>query len=238
MLYLDTWRGQDSTGVAAIRHNADTVIMKSTVPGYEFVEGNKLSHHLRLNDFCWIGHNRFGTMGKNIESNAHPFSIKDEQGGCLIVGAHNGTLKNKHALIDHAVFGTDSEALFNNISIEGLEKTLEKVEGAWALTYYDHLEEELRIVRNSERPLFYAFEEGGKTLIWASEMWMIRVACSRYGVKLQEDKVWAFSEGYQRTSMSSSSGLPRITVSPSAFFVVESSATAMISASSAGLICW
>lgn len=194
MLYLDTWRGRDSTGVAAIRHNADTAVLKSTVPGYEFVEGPKLDQHLKLNDFCWIGHNRFGTVGKNIKTNAHPFTIDDDDGGCLIVGAHNGTLKNKHVLIDHARFGTDSEALYNNIAVEGLEKSIEKVEGAWALTYYDHNEEELRILRNKERPLCYAFEEGHKTLIWASEMWMIRVACSRFDIKLEDDKVFSFTE--------------------------------------------
>lgn len=194
MLYLDTWRGQDSTGVAAIRYNADTAILKATVPGYEFVEGPKLDHHLRLNDFCWIGHNRYGTMGKNIKTNAHPFEVLDDDGSCIVVGAHNGTLKNKHVLIDHARFGTDSEALYNNIAIEGLEATIAKVEGAWALTYYDHNEEELRFIRNEERPLFYAFEEGKKTLFWASEQWMIRVACSRCDIKLQDDKVYSFAE--------------------------------------------
>ena len=194
MLYLDTWRGRDSTGVAAIRHNANTAVLKSTVPGYEFVEGPKLDHHLKLNDFCWIGHNRFGTMGKNIKTNAHPFTIDDDDGGCLIVGAHNGTLKNKHVLTDANKFGTDSEALFNQITISGLEDTIKMVEGAWALTYYDHQKEELRIIRNKERPLFYAFEEGKKTLFWASEMWMIRVATSRHAIKLQDDKVFSFAE--------------------------------------------
>src|ERR1044072_2205219 len=194
LLYLDTWRGRDSTGVAAIRHNADTHVLKSTIPGYEFVEGNKLDQHLKLNDFCWIGHNRYGTVGKNIKTNAHPFMIDDEEGCCTIVGAHNGTLKNKHVLKDHLTFGTDSEALFNNISEEGLEATLPKIEGAWALTYYDHREEELRIIRNSERTLFYAYEEGKKTLFWASEQWMIRIATSKYGIKLEDDKVYAFSE--------------------------------------------
>jgi predicted glutamine amidotransferase len=194
MLYLDTWRGRDSTGVAAIRHNTDTAVLKATIPGYEFVEGPKLDQHLKLNDFLWLGHNRFGTVGKNVKTNSHPFMIDDDDGACLVVGAHNGTLKNKHVLIDHARFGTDSEALYNNIAVEGLEKTIEKVEGAWALTYYDHLEEELRVLRNKERPLFYAFEEGKKTLVWASEMWMIRVACSRYDLQLQDDKVFSFAE--------------------------------------------
>lgn len=194
MLYLDTWRGRDSTGVAAIRHNADTAVLKSTVPGYEFVEGPKLEHHLKLNDFCWIGHNRYGTVGRNIKTNAHPFTVDDEAGACLLVGAHNGTLKDKYVLTDAVKYGTDSEALFNEIVRIGLEKALEKVEGAWALTFYDHDKEELRFVRNKERPLFYAFEKGKKTLFWASEQWMIRVACSRAGVELQDDKVYSFAE--------------------------------------------
>jgi predicted glutamine amidotransferase len=194
MLYLDTFRGRDSTGVAAIRHNADTAILKQTVPGYEFTEGPKLAEHLKLNDFVWIGHNRAGTIGKNIKTNAHPFAIDDEDGGCLVVGAHNGTLKNKHALTDHNRFGTDSEALYNEIAINGVKAAIAKAEGAWALTYYDHIAEELRIVRNKERTLFYAWSDDKKTLFWASEIWMIKVATSRSDLKLHEDKVYAFTE--------------------------------------------
>lgn len=194
LLYLDTFRGKDSTGVAALRSNADTHIMKSTVPGYEFIDNPRLETHLRLTDFCWIGHNRFGTIGKNIKSNAHPFEVLDDDGGCLLVGAHNGTLRNKHILTNHSLFGTDSEALFNSIASEGVEKTMEKVEGAWALTYYDHDLEELRFLRNKERPLFYAFEEGNKTLVWASEIWMIRVAMTKAGLKLQDDAIHEVKE--------------------------------------------
>lgn len=194
LLYLDTWRGKDSTGIAAIRHNADTAILKATVPGYEFLEGPRVGNHLRLNDFCWIGHNRFGTVGKNIRSNAHPFQILDEQGSCILVGAHNGTLKNKHVLMDHADFGTDSEALYNHIAHTSLEETLPLVEGAWALTYYDHEMEELRFIRNKERPLHFAFEEGKKTMFWASEIWMIRIATSRAGIKLHKDKIYSCEE--------------------------------------------
>ncbi len=192
LLYLDTFRGRDSTGVAALRSNADTSVLKATVPGYEFTEGPKLFDHLKLHDFLWIGHNRFGTVGKNCKTNAHPFMIDDEDGGCLIVGAHNGTLKNKHVLTDHAKFGTDSEALYNEIALNGIEKAIPLVEGAWALTYYDHIEEEFRVLRNEERPLFYAWEEDKKTLFWASEVWMLRIAASRHGIKFFEDKIYDF----------------------------------------------
>jgi hypothetical protein len=194
MLYLDTLRGKDATGVAALRHNADTEVMKSTVPGHEFVEGPALDRFLRLNDFCWIGHNRYGTVGKNVKTNAHPFTVDDADGACLIVGAHNGTLRNKHVLDDHLKFGTDSEAMLNSIAFEGVEPTMAKLEGAWAVVYYDHLEEELRVFRNKERTLYYAYEEDKKTLFWASEIWMIRIACMRSNVKLKDDNVFAFTE--------------------------------------------
>lgn len=194
LLYLDTWRGRDSTGVAAIRHNADTQTLKSTVPGYEFTEGPALHHHLHLNDFCWIGHNRAGTIGKNIKSNAHPFKILDRDGSCLLVGAHNGTLKNKHALTDHVAFGTDSEALFNEIAFNGIKEAVAKIEGSWALVWYDHVSEELHFLRNKERTLFYAYEKGHKTLVWASELWMIKVAMSRAGLEIEDDKVFDVSE--------------------------------------------
>jgi predicted glutamine amidotransferase len=194
LLYLDTFRGKDSTGVAAIRSNADTHILKSTVPGYEFVEGPKLDQHLRLTDFLWLGHNRYGTVGRNCKTNAHPFEILDEDGACLLVGAHNGTLKNKHVLTDSAKFGTDSEALYNEIALTSVEEAIAKVEGAWALTYYDHIAEEFRVVRNKERPLFYAWSEDKKTLFWASEVWMLRIATQRADVKLFEDAVHSFAE--------------------------------------------
>lgn len=194
LLYLDTLRGRDSTGVATIRHNSDTEIQKATIPGFEFIENQRLDRFLKLNDVCWIGHNRYGTVGKNIRANAHPFMIYDDDGGVLLVGAHNGTLKNKHALDDHHQFGTDSEALLNQIAFKGVKETIEQVEGAWALVWYDHMEEELRFLRNKERTLFYAYEDDHKTLIWASEMWMIRVACSRRNIKIEDDKVYSFAE--------------------------------------------
>lgn len=194
LLYLDTWRGKDSTGVAAIRHNTDTDILKSTVPGYEFIDGPRLSSFLRFTDFCWIGHNRFGTVGKVTRSNAHPFSILDKDGGSILVGAHNGTLSNKHVLEDHALFGTDSEAMFYNIALRGLEETISSLTGAWAITYYDHVQEELRFLRNDQRPLHYAYSEDKKTLYWASESWMIRIAVDRAGLKLFEDKVYKTEE--------------------------------------------
>lgn len=194
LLFFDTLRGKDSTGLAAIRSNYDTMTLKSTVPGYEFVENPKFESHLKLNDWCWIGHNRWKTVGGATKSNAHPFEVLDDDGSCLLVGAHNGTLKNKHVFKDHQLFGTDSEALYNEIADTSLEEALLKTEGAWALSYYDHVEEELRFVRNKERTLFYAFEKDKKTLLWASEAWMLRVVCARNNIEVLDGTIHSFTE--------------------------------------------
>lgn len=194
LLFFDTLRGRDSTGVAAIRNNWSTHVLKSTVPGHDFIEDPRYDKHLSFADWCWIGHNRWKTVGTVSKQNAHPFMVLDETGACHLVGAHNGTLKNKHVLTNHTDYGTDSEALYNDIAFKGLEDTISKVEGAWALSYFDHINKELRFLRNKERPLFFAFEEGKKTLFWASEVWMIRIATSRHGIKLDEDKIFSFEE--------------------------------------------
>lgn len=194
LLYLDTWRGQDATGVAVIRGNGETEVLKAAIPGYEFLEGPRLRNLVKMTDMCWIGHNRFGTVGKNTRNNAHPFMITNDRDECILVGAHNGTLKNKWKLKDHVQFGTDSEALYNQIALTSVQETIPLIEGAWALTYYDHEADELRFIRNSERPLFYGWVDDKKTLVWASESWMVRVATSRAGLTLFEDKIYSFAE--------------------------------------------
>lgn len=194
LLYLDTWRGHDSTGVAAIRKNGDTATLKYTVPGYDFISLGAFRAHLHLTDNCWIGHNRYGTVGKNIKTNAHPFEVLDEDGSCILVGAHNGTLRNKHQLKDADKFGTDSEALYNQIARTTVEETIPLLEGAWALTYFDHLQDELRFIRNKERTLFFCFEKGKKTLLWASEAWMLRIVCSRNDIEIENGDVFTCAE--------------------------------------------
>jgi predicted glutamine amidotransferase len=194
LLYLDVLRGRDATGVAVVRQNGSTEVIKSAVPAYEFLEGPLLRNTLKTTDMVWIGHNRFGTVGKNIKANAHPFMVLDENDACMLVGAHNGTLKNKWDFTNHADYGTDSEALLNEIANVGIDEAIGKTEGAWALTYYDHEFDELRFLRNSERTLYYAYIDDKKSVVWASESWMIRAAVSRSGLELFEDKVYVVNE--------------------------------------------
>lgn len=191
LLYLDTLRGMDSTGVATFRANGTLDYYKTTLPGYEYIQMNKYKDLLRLTDRVWLGHNRFKTVGMANRTNAHPFIVEDEEGeGWFLFGAHNGTLRNKNDIDKDNAFGTDSEALLNLIGTEGVKDAIGKVEGAWALTWFDGVEEQLNILRNAERPITFAFSEDRKVLFWASESWMLRAAAVRRDIKFLDGSVW------------------------------------------------
>lgn len=193
LLYFDTLRGEDATGVAAIRNNFDIQTFKSTVPGYDYVNDPRFSGLLRLSDKAWIGHNRFATMGKKNRANAHPFEVVDAD-MTVLVGAHNGTLKNKTSIPNEKDFGTDSEALLNLIYKEGPKDAIAQAEGAWALVWFNALENTLCFLRNKERTFFFVYEKGKKTVIWASESWMLRTACSKTGIEIEDDTVYTTVE--------------------------------------------
>ena len=193
LLYFDTLRGEDSTGVAAIRNNHKIEVFKSVVPGYDYVKDPRFENLLRLTDKIWIGHNRLGTVGKNTKQNAHPFEVKDNE-DTVLVGVHNGTIKNRHSLDNHNDYGTDSEALLNMIYNDGPRDAMAKTEGAWALVWFDYMSDSLHFLRNKERTLYFVYEKGKKTILWASEIWMLKTVCSKVGIDIDEDQVFSFAE--------------------------------------------
>lgn len=189
LLFFNTLRGKDSTGVTAYdsgKNEIDT--RKMTCPGYDFILQPWIDGLLHACDGVWLGHGRFKTVGDVSRLNAHPFSVLDENDLINLFGAHNGTLSNKHDIQKELgeEFGTDSEALLNLINKIGAKEAISKASGAWALTWWDSTDT-VNLLRNRERTLYYTFTEDMKTLIWASESWMIRVACAREDLKLIVD---------------------------------------------------
>jgi predicted glutamine amidotransferase len=187
LLFLDSLRGMDSTGLTAVKRDRTVATRKMTVPGYEFIQSPVVEKAMTFGDQLWIGHNRFKTTGEISKANAHPFEVLDDEGDILLAGAHNGTLNNKYELEKELgeKFDTDSEALFNLLVDQPTFKAaINKLKGAWSLVWWDPTQDSVHFCRNAERPMTYAFTKDRKVMIWASEPWMLVNACRRNGVEL------------------------------------------------------
>jgi len=182
MLIFDSVRGLDSTGVAVISRQGEVSVVKEVGNPFYVLECSRFEKAMKGGIKGLIGHNRAATTGRVLRKNAHPFETDN------LVGVHNGTITSKFDIPGHAPFDTDSEALFNCIDKDGVEDTIPLVGGAWSLLWYDVLNDEVNLLRNSERPMTFAFSKDRKTLFCASEMWMILAACGRNGIEIGDVK--------------------------------------------------
>lgn len=184
LLVVDSFRGMHSTGMAAVRRfQSEINLLKRVGPTHFLLQEPDYKTYLGYPTKALIGHNRHATIGAHTIDNAHPFQFSN------IVGAHNGTLE-KHStkrLYQHDQFGTDSEAIFSHMNQFGVEATIENLEGAWALTWFNKEENTINFLRNDRRPLYYTYSKSRETLLWASEESMLRYVLSRHK-KLETDK--------------------------------------------------
>lgn len=178
MLHLDIHRGKDSTGVAVVNGQGNWDLVKRKGNAWDLFEVKAFDDVMRYgSNYVYIGHNRAATKGRINNINAHPFEFED------VVGVHNGTIRGQHRLIDNAQFDVDSENIFHSIQEIGLDDTLAVLDGAYALVYWDKRDEELVIVRNNERPMFFCYSEDNRNVFWASEPWILTAALGRFGIK-------------------------------------------------------
>ena len=132
-----------------------------------------------------IGHCRAATKGSIIDSNAQPFEFSN------LVGAHNGTLKDKK--YDDKI-RSDSDLFFEDVNsksqdgcLSGLESCLKDLNenSAYAIVMYDKLKKQLIFVKNSKRPLFFAVSRERDVMYWASERAFLALILNRNGIKYQ-----------------------------------------------------
>jgi hypothetical protein len=181
LLILDVLRGPHSTGVLRVgQFNGDEDVVKQVGNPFELFSDWRYEDMMRMPAKVLMGHNRWATQGKINKANAHPFVFDN------ITGAHNGTLTQKHQLDKAYKFDVDSQALFNNIDKFGVQDTVDKMSGAWALTWFDSRDSTMNFLRNGERPLYMASTANDEHLVWASEAWMIKQVSERHGLKLSE----------------------------------------------------
>ncbi|HMU97841.1 MAG TPA: class II glutamine amidotransferase [Chitinophagales bacterium] len=166
MLFADTLRGFDGTGIYMVNRHGNLYSAKKSIYAPAFIgnpDVDKLMSDAIRDGQLLVGHNRKATMGAKTDENAHPF-IEDHI--CLV---HNGTLQSHKELADTQI---DSHAICVALAkTTNPKEVLEKINGAFALIWYNAKEKSLYFCRNTERPL--AFIETKSKIYIASEEKML-----------------------------------------------------------------
>lgn len=180
-LYIDALRGWDATGLATVSSTKNIEINKKALPAQDFLSLKQVDSQIEAYAArVFIGHNRAATRGAINNVNSHPF----QHGHITLV--HNGSLVNYDNLPDHSHFQVDSDALAHSIYKIGTVETLKKVKGAFALVWYDSELEKVFMVRNSQRPLHFAFIKNENMVMYASEKKMLEFLISRAGYEVDQ----------------------------------------------------
>ncbi len=178
MLLCDSVRGEDSTGVFGVLRNKQVRLAKQAAAPqifYETKAWDKFITMMTKEMQIVVGHNRSATKGLINNENAHPF-LKDN-----IVLVHNGTLSNHRGLYNTEV---DSDAICHGFAEKGVEETLNFIQGAWALVWYDMTTKKLYLARNEDRPLTIAHTE--QNLLFASEGIMLQWLAKRNNMEIKD----------------------------------------------------
>lgn len=189
LLYADALRGFHSVGVMAVNKLGSISVAKSASTVTSFLstkQWTSISKEMFKQGNILVGHNRHATKGQITDENAHPFTAGD------ITLVHNGTLHSHKHIHNCEV---DSEAICNGINKEGYENTLDKLDGAFALIWYNMSQKRLYITRNSKRPLYMARDDKHKDVFYiASERDMLEWILKRNGVDYGNKVVYFASE--------------------------------------------
>src|SRR5574343_333292 len=181
MLFVDTLRGFDSTGVFGVDMHGNVDVHKEASNGASFIqteEYKKFVSAMIRNGAFVVGHNRAATRGTVSDENAHPFVVDDK-----IVLVQNGTMRGDHKR--HADVEVDSHAIAHILSDkDDITEALDSFDAAYALVWYNTDKEILYIIRNNERPLFIAeFEQGG--FVFASELATLWYGLHKSGMSIK-----------------------------------------------------
>lgn len=181
LLFIDALRGEDSTGMFVVEKDGDVSLAKEATHSVVFQRSKEYKDLMSTayrNGRYLVGHNRKATKGSITDENAHPFAVDDK-----IVLVHNGTLWGDHK--EMANTEVDSHAIAHVLADnpDDVQKAFDKINGAYALIWYDVLKEKLHLLRNSQRPLFWV--ETQDAWIYSSEVSMLAFAITRNNLTLK-----------------------------------------------------
>ena len=177
MLVAGSLRGEDGTGIFGVGKQEPLAVIKAPIPGYNFKDTAAYRNFEYINDFynVIVGHNRWATVGTVSASTTHPFT----EGNITLV--HNGTLRYSSSLPGYNVCDVDSQQIAYAIDKEGIE-VVEDLDGAFALVIYNEIDDTLQIIRNEERPLWWAMSPDYQQMYYASEPNMLQMALARNNI--------------------------------------------------------
>lgn len=183
MLFVDTMRGWDSTGVFSVSTCNEVNIVKGALEGPDFIrspEYREFNQNLWNDGIIAVGHNRAATRGVVNDKNSHPFWINDNT-----VLVQNGSWNGSHKEVLDSEVDTEAIAYLVDKHENDLDEAFKQINAAFALVWYNVKSKKLHVVRNTERPLWIGYEKNGTVLI-ASERSTILYACMRQGLELRE----------------------------------------------------
>jgi len=183
LLQLSDFRGGYGAGEVSVNKKGEIHFIKDHFSAYDLVNTKSFNDRMKEDISLVIGHSRYPTKGKENRTNAHPHST------AKVIGVHNGTMQ---AVMEKPVTSTesDSKTLFEAVSNFGIEEVISKSPGAYALMWVDKEAKEFRILRNHERPLFFAKikpfvsskDNEFRSLFLSSEKRMLQFALDRHGL--------------------------------------------------------
>ena len=183
MLFVDMLRGRHSTGVLGVTTNGDVVVHKAAKDAVGFMGTTEYETFMTT---MWhrgkfaVGHNRYATVGRVVDENAHPFVIEND-----IILFQNGTYYGSHK--HHKAVEVDTEAIAHVIYEErDVAKALKRINAAYALVWYSTKERTLYMIRNDQRPLHIAYPKTGGVM-FASEAATLHFAAMRNAIVLDKD---------------------------------------------------
>lgn len=180
LLFCDTLRGVDATGLYVVDQTLKVQWTKDVLNGWDFPAYNKKAKRIlnqAENHTFIIGHNRAATKGDSGKVEfAHPIVIPDKLG--LV---HNGTLTQWPGMSGPDREEHDSTAIAQLIANNGVQDFVDSVSGAYSLVWHDMEADTLRFLRNDERPMAMMYSDG--VIFYGSELGMIMWIAQRNGFK-------------------------------------------------------
>lgn len=185
MLYMDALRGWDATGIMYGVKSGSVQVYKAAQPSPLFLatkEWDSASSEITSQGRWAFGHNRAATRGSKSDENAHPFVVDNK-----IILLQNGTYNGSHHQLTTQHYEVDSHACAKVIADSAtVEEALNKIDAAYAFVWWNHEEETLNIIRNSERPLYIGYTKSGG-IAFSSEPGIMIAAANRNSIEFKSE---------------------------------------------------